>query len=792
MRIVLVSLILLTTGANAWAVKPSTPLDHPPQSTIRQPAEQLVPTPPVIVRFGWSTSELERLVAGLRSSTEVYTLYAGAAGILEYTCRPNQIVPWGGCLFRIYELGLLEDLTQAETVAARIGSLPFVIAPRDFPAPTQRATTLTLSPPPIHRESDESKPSLPPAQPIVRRLTKAERETPSEAPAPLPSGSATEPPVPKRVALEEASQRLAAAEERLDRMRTLLRAVRADLESAEQQVVVLREDVEARRRLADSGVIARNDVKAAEERLHEAERVAATARAAVQEGEAALARAEADRTMALVGVEKAAAAPKPIAAAAEMSPQPTVPLSQKPRADELPLSPRTSVPSSAPGETFPVPLRSGEGSSSRLPPAPTETLTLARPSDVPIDPDWGPLPLPARGVQLAQERWDEHGAPWQCIVTRLLMPQGSRVDAKTPVMEVRQTAIARLRAEVAEPYVGLCRVGAPVEVFFPTYDATYIGWVSRVEPTHTPRPPGAEIEILLAERRPGDTLVYPALEWMALSTGLVQRPEPLSYEAPAAIRPAPLDMQALFPLPETGRSSSTVAPDDGQLSGAMELITSSRSAGLAAGDPAAQRRIERLRAWRESFVAGMQTTVFPETGLTLTYPRDGEIARAVERMATRRVSHLPNMCAHTLAEALGWGLGDAAMWARRLPERGYKLREDGIARPGDILVWPFTYGPRRSQHVGIAVAQGGTIMLLSNESGTLGTTPLKEGYLAFYKPRPLGTSPSRGAISFSATQTGSTIRPLIRPVESARTQDPRGLAHRRWEQYHARWLQLWQ
>jgi len=89
-----------------------------------------------------------------------------------------------------------------------------------------------------------------------------------------------------------------------------------------------------------------------------------------------------------------------------------------------------------------------------------------------------------------------------------------------------------------------------------------------------------------------------------------------------------------------------------------------------------------------------------------------------------------------VAEALGWGLGDAADWADGLPRKGYKLREDGLCRPGDILVWPFTYGPRRNQHVGIAVLQGGRMMTLSNSAGRLGTDEILPGYLAFHKPPP--------------------------------------------------------
>jgi len=352
------------------------------------------------------------------------------------------------------------------------------------------------------------------------------------------------------------------------------------------------------------------------------------------------------------------------------------------------------------------------------------------------------LPWPDQSAALAQQRWHEQTAPWQCLVSRALVPQGSIVQKGTPVLELRQTSAARLTAEVAEPYVGFCQVGAPIEVTFPTVGLVYRGWVSHAEPTHAPRPPGAQIQVLLSESRAGDSQVYPDLEWLALLTcsSVLPPPQPLAYAPPEPTCPAPTGVGALFPLPYAVEDRAEPAPWDGQLSGTLQLCATARPSGFNQADPVAQRKLKRLQEWRDSFVEGMETTVFPEVGLTLTYPREGEVRRAVERMATRRVSHSPGMCARTLAEAFGWGLGDAALWAQRLPERGYRLREDGIARPGDILVWPYTYGARRSQHVGLAVGQGSAIMLLSNQDGVLGTAPLTGGYLAFYRPQPKATS----------------------------------------------------
>ncbi|MBM3499854.1 MAG: hypothetical protein FJX74_14430 [Armatimonadetes bacterium] len=547
--------------------------------------------------------------------------------------------------------------------------------------------------------------------------------------------------------MRRAADRLSSTEARVADLQTVLEAAQSDLRAAQQSVAPLEEDVAARRRLLDSGVIARNDVKAAEERLQEAQGAAAAAEARVAEARGALQEAESDRDAALAGVERAKAvpdtsaepeAPAPVVARATPRVAPAPP---PPRAQPAPPPTRAQ-----PGEEpFPSPMADGlPGGLTMGPPPPDETLRLVGPGDLPDGGDWGPLPWPDQEAgDLARRRWTEHSAPWQCVVSRALAPQGSLVRPGVQVIELRPTSVARLSAEVAEAYTRFCQVGMAVEVEFPTEGALYRGWISRVEPTHAPRPPGAQIEMLLVEARSGDRLVYRDLEWMVLASPAAHATRaPLTHEPPQATSPPPTDLGALFPLPGAPERASRPAPPDGELSGRLGLFCSERPSGFAQGDPVSQRKLERLREWHDSFIEGMRTTVFPESGLTLTYPRNGETTLAIERMATRRVSHVPNMCARTVAEALGWGLGDAAMWATGLPGRGFRLRPDGVARPGDIVVWPFTYGPRRSQHVGIAVGQAGVVMLLSNSSGTLGTEPMSPGYLPFYKPAPTPPKPA--------------------------------------------------
>jgi len=130
---------------------------------------------------------------------------------------------------------------------------------------------------------------------------------------------------------------------------------------------------------------------------------------------------------------------------------------------------------------------------------------------------------------------------------------------------------------------------------------------------------------------------------------------------------------------------------------------------------------------------GMVSEHFARLGATLTFPAQAETARAIRRMAEGRVSAIPNRCAGTLREALGWGLGDAHRWTA-LPRRGYHERPRGAAaQPGDIVVWPFSFGRRNSQHVGIAVGTASGGRLLSNLSGDLGLSPLLPGYRAYWR-----------------------------------------------------------
>jgi hypothetical protein len=126
-----------------------------------------------------------------------------------------------------------------------------------------------------------------------------------------------------------------------------------------------------------------------------------------------------------------------------------------------------------------------------------------------------------------------------------------------------------------------------------------------------------------------------------------------------------------------------------------------------------------------------------KNGQQVHYPQAAVTASAIVKIATRQVSSAKNRCARTMREALGWGLGDAHQWVS-LEKRGWSRRQPGEgAKPGDIMVWPFTFGSRGTQHIGVAVGTDAGTRLLSNLSGSIEISGLAPGYRAYYKRLPV-------------------------------------------------------
>jgi hypothetical protein len=146
-------------------------------------------------------------------------------------------------------------------------------------------------------------------------------------------------------------------------------------------------------------------------------------------------------------------------------------------------------------------------------------------------------------------------------------------------------------------------------------------------------------------------------------------------------------------------------------------------------------------------------------GPRLTFPLCGATANAIRLIASGKVSHGYNRCAQTVHEALGFSLGDAHSWLQ-LPSVGFVERTGEPAQPGDIIVYPFTYGARRSQHIGFAVGTQAGVRLLSNLCGRIRVSDLVGGYAAFYKPAaPAAFEPQPATMLTSATLESIGPRP---------------------------------
>lgn len=386
----------------------------------------------------------------------------------------------------------------------------------------------------------------------------------------------------------------------------------------------------------------------------------------------------------------------------------------------------------------PAPARSAAAPASRtqaaLPPLP-------RVPSVPV--------VPAELTRLSTPRWEDVFAPTGGAVLQPLQPPGTVVKKGTPLLKVSNSAWARVRVLTTAQIASRFDRATPLTVNFPALPGLdFVGWA-----TGKHRLPGDErvvVDMILT--RPQDRFETQSL---LLALSYDSPPAQNSTETQLAFgQPRATGSLAgsgrLFGLLPTTLVASATRPADPEVSdsltGRLALLPAVPRFGPAlCPDPALQARLEQLHTWQRTFVDGLTTAIYDQK-MVLSYPREGEMAAAVEKMMKGQVGHDPGYCARTLREALGWGLGDAYQWAIKLPQVGYRAREDGFPRPGDIIVWPFTYGSHHSQHIGVSVLQNGRMMLLSNMEGRLGTSELIGGYIAFYKPAaPPATAPATPA-----------------------------------------------
>ena len=732
------------------SAKPSTALVPlpAPQSLARMPVGR--------VRIGEGVVDARN---AMRHSA-VYIVRAQTPGIVEYLYDPTGLTRMGQPLLRLYDLSILSDLRIGESVMARFATSPFVIAPRqaglpplppaNFPRPTVLQRLLGIRP--------AAQPALPAAAPATlapaqarAQLTPETRATlaPSAGLAPAAPSAETPTPRPSRSpdvsCITRTTSDISAARARVEELNDALADLEAQLGRLRDDVKQAHDDAASRERLYNQGVLARNVYLAAQRKAQELEdEQHSTERRrteTTQARETALQRLAAVQSQ----LDQEVADRRDAADEAEdVQPQPRRASLQPSQPTAAPAAPRRVARRTAPRaarvqEAFPEPTQPRRPELRRLP-------RLARPTGSPLVGAPEVPSVPAEVKRLAAPRWVDQAAPSEGLVVRQLVPPGAQVQPGQPLLAIANREFARVYSDVSGQDIAKFRRGAPVTIGFDSYPGvTLEGWVNDIQPEA--KSGLARVEMVVTAREgycPDDT--YASLEWLALAAPLMdddgaEAMAPATEEAPVG-PVGPRGVYDLLPLvpPEVGPAQDRAEEiRDKEYVGVIRMGEMSGQTATAHSSPENAARLARLREWRNSFTAGMQTGIFGN--LVLTYPRDQEVSRAVERMATASVDHVPNMCAGTMREALGWGLGDAAQWLKRLPERGYVPRKDGLARPGDILVWPFTYGSRHSQHIGVAVNQGGKLMLLSNLSGTLGTTELTGGYVAFYRPTPKDAKP---------------------------------------------------
>lgn len=684
-----------------------------------------------------------------------YTVKATAAGVVEYLYPKSGVVSAGKPLVRLYDLAILADLKIGESAMARFASSPFVIAPAsstlpplppgvDFPQPTADARGLgirlaapletpaaaatnalpALLPESIHRSGLSLASGLAPA-PRGAGLT--------AAPAPEPRASSSLPD------LTELTGQLSDSHQQLEQLSGLLSRIDDQQAAARERLEQAKVDAASSERLYNQGVLARNVWEATQAKVRTAQQQIEDLQQKRQEAVAQRERLQ-GRVASLQGKVDDAVAERGRAAAAEINQAPAAP-ERRPAINErqskarvlVHMTPRQPQPTAgAVPNMFPSPTAPRRPEVARLPRTPLSAVHLRPSAEIPA--------VPEAVKRLAAPRWQDVPAPSEGAVMRQLVPAGTPVQPGTPLLEVANREWARVYADVSREQISQFPNGAPVSVSFEDYPGvTLRGWINGTHPVAHQDLAQVEMVVLCHDGYyPDDT--YASLQWLALAAPLEtdKKAEPLTpaVETRTALQAGEAQVYEVLPLvpPTVGPAQAPVSEaQPGAFTGVLRLAEMDANAAPQAKEkPAQTQRLAMLKQWRESFVEGMTTSLFG--GLLLTYPREGDVARAVERMASGDVSHDYNRCARTVREALGWGLGDAAVWMTRLPERGFQPRKDGLARPGDILVWPFTYGSRHTQHIGLAVSQNGKLMLLSNLGGTLGTSELVGGYVAFYKP----------------------------------------------------------
>ena len=702
-------LLLLGAAATTYAAPPSAADPEPGAAigtaTATAPPVITVPTatvaedellermltPRAEIRLGHGSADTDLLMRRSAGRSLLYTIHSAWRGVVEYLFPTMGLFHRTDGVARVYDPDLLRDLEHARELMATADVSPLTIA--------------------LARRRLEEQTQPAPEVPV---RTPAE-EPAAAAPAPVPAPRVTPPPLQIDFDFTANERQQSQLREQAELAAQVVSAAMSTARTTFDALTVAREELAQRRDLLDKGVMTAEAVAPAEQRVAEA-----TAAWEVAEGELLEAQEGYDRLAGRIArlEEEAAAAHHALQQA------------RAARARQSETRPAATPATSRPAATAAVPVPD---------PQPVELREAEPPAEISRG---GRFPMAREVTELAAPRWEEVSAPAPGMVTEVLAPEGTLVEAGDELLRVANLQLAQLTAQVSAPDLPEFRIGRSVTISFADYpEAVFQGWVASVAPGSGAG--AAQVGLLVVcDSGPFADDPYLALRWMTLQAGVGVDKVPSSALEPAR-EPAPsadLELRLLDIFPTIGprdryaqRVTEPQVASRDCYSGRLRLTAMPRFAEDAAADPKRARSLAAIEAWRASYIEGMTTTILSD-GSVLSYPADGEINDAVRAMLEGRVENIPNRCAATMRTALGWGLGDAHHWAQRLPQMGYVEREDGLPRPGDILVWPFTYGSARSQHIGIAVRQGRKLMLLSNLSGRLGTSEIVGGYMTFHRP----------------------------------------------------------
>ncbi len=673
-----------------------------------------------------------------------YTIRAGEPAIVEYTYPRQGFFSAGWPLLRLYDIGILPDLAKAQAAAKHYLDRPLtILQPAHslpaFPSPTA-SVALVVKPPQVRSSVNEVVVESA-ASPKQGGLSRQKHDTTFKVER-KPGPDLKKPEAAVEAAEQKAAE-VAAMVAQLPEMGSRKAALEVELAAAHSKLQQASTDLDAREKLFEEGMLAKKALLPAREKCKRLEAEAADL--SRQCDELASRMAELRERQVSVQAEMAAARAALAAAKAEAA-KAREPIVKRRVERKLPGGRKTGAkpqvkPRPGAEAQFPNPTVAGrpQQHSRALELMENIRRLAARERQTRREPL---PPVPQALTRLGDPRWETVKAPTGGVVVEQLVPEGETVAEGQELLTVANTQWARIYADLSPEYLGSYHQGSPVAIVFDDYpDARFEGWINSLTPTEDGAALRAEIYAVCIKGYYGAD-AYATLRWLAGAAALGAEEEDCQLqpvtETVAEVYTGPYSVYAMMPIApaEYGPAlATTEVPTEGEFVGHMRVAQLEPTVSSPQASDGAEGRLTRLKQWRKSFTEGMTTTMFGEQ-LVLTYPASGQIKRAVEKMGTGRVSHVKNRCARTMAEALGWGLGDAANWANGLPRKGYELRQDGLARPGDILVWPFTYGPRGTQHVGVAVLQGGKLMMLSNLAGRLGTSEILAGYLAYHKPRP--------------------------------------------------------